>query len=263
MKGLRPFWRYYGGKWRAAPRYPPPQHGTIIEPFAGAAGYALRYPERRVILIERYRVIAEIWRYLIAAPAGEIRAIPDVEHVDDLPPWVPQGARWLVGFLMNSATTAPCNSMSAGARRMRDSGRAKIYGWCDAIRERVASQVDSIRHWTVIEGDYRDAPDVEATWYIDPPYQQAGRYYQHGSDAIDFGALATWCRQRRGQVIVCEAAGANWLPFAPFAEIKSFGAGGKIKTSAEVIWQACSHSVIRRHAPDGVCPLCDPAEVTL
>jgi hypothetical protein len=32
---LRPFWRYYGGKWRAAPRYPAPRYDTIIEPFAG------------------------------------------------------------------------------------------------------------------------------------------------------------------------------------------------------------------------------------
>jgi len=45
MSGLRPFWRYYGGKWRAAPSYPSPRCETIIEPFAGAAGYSLRYPD--------------------------------------------------------------------------------------------------------------------------------------------------------------------------------------------------------------------------
>ena len=39
---LLPFWAYYGGKWRSAPRYPAPVHGRIIEPFAGAAGYAMR-----------------------------------------------------------------------------------------------------------------------------------------------------------------------------------------------------------------------------
>jgi len=44
---LRPFWRYYGGKWRAAPRYPAPRHDLIIEPFAGAAGYAMRYPDQK------------------------------------------------------------------------------------------------------------------------------------------------------------------------------------------------------------------------
>jgi hypothetical protein len=27
----------------------------------------------------------------------------------------------------------------------------------------------------VVQGDYRDAPDVEATWFVDPPYQGDGR----------------------------------------------------------------------------------------
>src|SRR5689334_5925034 len=87
---LKPFWRYYGGKWRAAPRYPTPLHDTIVEPFAGAAGYSLRYPDRRVILVDAYPVIAGMWRYLIRVSADEIRRIPEVEHVDALPSWVPQ-----------------------------------------------------------------------------------------------------------------------------------------------------------------------------
>jgi hypothetical protein len=51
---LRPFWRYYGGKWRAAPRYPRPTHDTIIEPFAGAAttGVAALLEGRRFIGME-------------------------------------------------------------------------------------------------------------------------------------------------------------------------------------------------------------------
>src|SRR3990167_8941757 len=50
---LRPFWTYYGGKWKVGPRYPVPLHDTIIEPFAGAAGYSLRYFDRKIILIEK------------------------------------------------------------------------------------------------------------------------------------------------------------------------------------------------------------------
>lgn len=231
---LRPFWRYYGGKWRAAPRYPKPRHKTIIEPFAGAAGYSLRYPDHDVILIEKYHVIAEIWRYLIAADPAEIRRIPEVEHVDELPGWVPQGARWLIGFCLNDAVPTPRKSMSAGARRLRARGIA-VAGWSPAMRERVASQVTSIRHWKVIEGDYTDAPDIEATWFVDPPYQVAGSHYKHPSSAIDFQALGSWCRTRRGLTIVCEAEGADWLPFRHFGSIKGYGAGGD-KKSAEVIW---------------------------
>ncbi len=38
MTDLKPFFCYFGGKWRAAPHYPTPKHAEIVEPFAGAAG---------------------------------------------------------------------------------------------------------------------------------------------------------------------------------------------------------------------------------
>ena len=73
---LKPFWRYYGGKYRAAPRYPTPRHDTIVEPFAGAAGYSLRHFERKIVLVEKYAVLAEMWRYLIGASSAEVLRIP-------------------------------------------------------------------------------------------------------------------------------------------------------------------------------------------
>ena len=231
---LRPFWRYFGGKWRAAPRYPFPRHATIIEPFAGAAGYSMRYPHRRVILVEKYHVVAEIWRWLIGASEAEILSVPCVESVDDLPAGVAQGARWLVGFSLNDANTRPCHVLSAGLRRMADTGRQ--CGWDEHRRARVASQANAIRHWQVIEGDYTEAPDIEATYFVDPPYQSAGRLYVHGSGSIDYAALGAWCRSRRGQVIACEADdGADWLPFRRFGGIQGFGRNG-VDVSHEAIW---------------------------
>ena len=229
---LKPFWRYYGGKYRAAPHYPAPQHDTIIEPFAGAAGYSMRYPDRKVILCDLYPVIVGIWSYLIRTSAEEIRRIPFVEHVDALPPWVPQEARWLVGFCMNSACVSPCRKLSSGRIKMRANGR-KYEGWSNAQKERVASQVDSIRHWRVFETSYaRIAHTSPATWFIDPPYNnKAGSYYVHSS--VDYSALGAWCRERRGQVIVCENEGADWLPFAPFRQFQ--GALGR-EGSREVVW---------------------------
>lgn len=50
---LRPFFSYFGGKWRDTPRLPAPKHPTIIEPFAGSAGYALRHYTRDVVLCGR------------------------------------------------------------------------------------------------------------------------------------------------------------------------------------------------------------------
>src|SRR5208337_3940382 len=123
-----PFWRYYGGKFRAAPRYPKPIYRTIVEPFAGAAGYALRYPDYDVILVERYAVLAEMWRFLIGTTPEEVRRIPTVEHVDDLPRWVPDGARSLVGFAMNAATVSPCKQLSAGRKKLTAMGY-RCEGW--------------------------------------------------------------------------------------------------------------------------------------
>ena len=230
MTGLRPFWRYYGAKWRIAPRYPAPRHRTIIEPFAGAAGYSLRYPDRDVILVEKYHVIAEIWRWLISATPDEVRAIPTVDAVADLPAWVPEAARLLVGFTMSSGVASPRERRHHGFKAVP---HAHIYGWTMGMRERVASQVAMIKHWRVVEGDYTSAPDVEATWFIDSPYcGRPGSHYVHGSSGLDYSALARWCRARRGQTIVCEAAGADWLPFAPFGEVR--GMSGS--PSREAIW---------------------------
>jgi hypothetical protein len=232
---LRPFWRYYGGKWRSAPRYPAPVHGTIIEPFAGSAGYSLRYLELRVTLVERYHVIAEIWRFLIGVSESELLRIPCVESVDDLPTWVPDGGRWLVGFNMNTAGSQPRRTLSSGCRKLLSAGR-KRQGWNEAQRAMVASQLGAIRHWKIIEGDYSDAPDVKATWFVDAPYQgRAGSHYVHGSAKIGWSALGLWCACRRGQVIVCEASGADWLPFMDFGTVKS-GPNSKTGTSAEAIW---------------------------
>lgn len=214
---LKPFWRYYGGKFRAAPRYPKPKHDMIVEPFAGASGYSLRYYQRRIILIEKYPVIAEIWRYLIAVRSAEILRIPLVEHVDDLPAWVPIGGRSLVGFAMNAGTTTPCKRLSSGRKKQRSLGRI-FEGWSEQMRDRVAMQVECIKHWKVFNLGFEntDPFNPEATWFIDPPYQRSGIYYKHSSKEINYANLATWCQKRRGQVIVCENEGASWLPFKPF-----------------------------------------------
>lgn len=229
---LWPFFNFYGAKWRVALRYPPPRSNSIIEPFAGAAGYALRYHERCVTLVERDATIAALWSYLCRVSPSEVRAIPLLqadETIDDLG-GVAEEARSLVGFWLNKGVSSPRRSPSAW---MRSGIRPKSF-WGVEIRERIASQVEAIRHWRVICGEHRAAPDVEATWFVDPPYEQAGRWYRHVID--DYVALAGWCLSRRGHLIVCEQQGASWLPFEPFCVTKANESRTGGKKSREAVF---------------------------
>lgn len=239
---MKPFFKYFGGKWRAGPRYPAPQHDLIVEPFAGAAGYATRFGAGKdVILVDAYARICGIWDYLIHVSPEEILALPDVqddETVDDLA--VPVEARDLIGFWVNSGTTAPCKSPSAWMRQTRHLDSATFWG--RAARERLAAQVPQIRRWTVIQGGYEVAPDVGATWFVDPPYQDAGRFYVHKADLLDFRELGAWCENLRGQVMVCENDGADWLPFRYLYDCHATPHAKRTRKSrGEVIWTNDQH----------------------
>lgn len=77
------------------------------------------------------------------------------------------------------------------------------------------------RTWTIIEGDFSEAPSEVATWFIDPPYVGKGRYYRKRLDAEDYERLAAFSKTRVGQVIACEGPSATWLPFRPLGVFKS------------------------------------------
>jgi hypothetical protein len=229
---IRPFFGYYGGKWRdALKHYPEPTFDTIVEPFAGSAGYSLRYASRKIVLCEIDPVLFSVWSYLIGVKPREILSIPDFPlggSVDDLA--VCQEARWLIGFWLNRGAASPRKSPS---RWMRDGIRPGSF-WGERVRQTIASQVDAIRHWKVYNCSYATCPiSRPATWFVDPPYERAGQHYKFGSKSIDYLDLGHWCRTRPGQVIVCENAGADWLPFKGLAEVKSTRSD---RRSREVCW---------------------------
>jgi hypothetical protein len=230
---LKPFFTYFGGKYRAAPRYPPPSHDMIIEPFAGSAGYSTRYHARQVVLYDTNEKVAGTWEYLISVRPSEIMSIPLIgpeDSVDSL--GVCQEAKWLVGWWLNKGAASPCRTPSAW---MRQGSRATSF-WGERVRARIAGQVDHIRHWRVRCASWSECPPAVATWFVDPPYQGAGRHYPHGSGGIDYADLGDWCAARRGQVVVCENQGASWLPFQPFATVKSTHGRGRAGVSKEVIY---------------------------
>lgn len=231
MTILRPFFSYYGGKWRATPLYPTPEYERLVEPFAGGAGFSLRHHEHAVELYEVDPVVASVWRYLIGVSEAEVLALPiGFEHVDELS--VSQEAKWLIGFWLNKASVAPRKSPSAWMRA--GAGGATQY-WGPQVRDRIARQLRFIRHWKVLEAPFNHAPGGAATWFVDPPYQaKCGRLYTYSD--IDYALLGEWCHGLEGQAIVCEKEGADWLPFKPLAEIQTTNGRWGGKTSREVVW---------------------------
>lgn len=176
-----------------------------------------------------------MWEYLIRTPKHELLALPlDAKHVDEIPG--PQEAKWLFGYWFNVASVEPRNMASGWAisdkGRIRPNGTTRSYAGAHEAIVRCAEQVDSIRHWKVYNKPHTEAPDIVADWFIDPPYNsEAGRLYTFSD--IDYPALGEWCKTRRGQVIVCENDGADWLPFASIGEHSNMG---KTSKRDEAIW---------------------------
>lgn len=207
-------WYFYGRKKKFIHTYQAPVHDVIIEPFAGSASYALHNGNwrRKVVLVERDPQLAALWRWMIhTATAADIWDFPD--------PVIGESTPHLLHILHSSS------KRWWQYQKMRVTPQL-LNSW-SASKPYMAGCVTKVKHWEVIEGDYAVAPDVPATWFIDPPYQgDAGTGYRYGSSRIDYTALGTWCQSRTGQVIVCEGKGAKWLPFAPHTTLH--GAAGKI-----------------------------------
>ena len=94
----------------------------------------------------------------------------------------------------------------------------------------IAKQLQYIQHWKAEYMSYDDIPNEKATWHIDPPYKVAGKRYR--KNKIDYVYLAKWCRNRKGQVMVCEQKGADWLPFKRLRTNNN----GSNKQYTEMVW---------------------------
>lgn len=219
-------WSYYGTKKRIARHYPEPLYEDIIEPFCGAAQYSL-YDEnwqRQVWLNDKYTVVANLWKWLIEeATKEDILALPDMEagdKVDDHEQLCDE-ERHLIGFCINSGSAQPKKTV------------AKYNSWNRAKLD-IADNLYKIEHWKVMNIPYSEIQNVEATWFIDPPYQFGGEWYHSSvnNKKLDYDELAVYCKERLGQTIVCENDKATWLPFKPLVEMN-----GQLHKTMEVIWE--------------------------
>lgn len=231
---------YFGSKHRIAKHYAPPAFPTIIEPFAGAAGYSVYWarPGQRVKLYDKDPAVVELWRSLI----DDGHAI--VSECDDQ---IRGGTARHPVLLMMKGT---------GARRLTGGGTEPVNDWLadkwSGVRRRILFALPRIQSgtWTIEQRAYETIGDNEpATWFIDPPYKPyttaAGSLYREGAGAIDYAHLADWSRDRNGQVIVCEQQPADWMRFRPIRKQNSMQSTGDLER-IEVVWTKTPGSSLGR-----------------
>jgi hypothetical protein len=220
MKPTGPLFKWFGSKWLSSKKLPPPEYDTIIEPFAGGAGYSLRYADRNVILAERNNQLVKLWQWLIYdATESLIREIPiglpegtDIEILE-----LSDGQALLLKMWQRTNNVGDCWTISPWGNKPGQ--------WTANTRARVAEEFQCVRHWEMMNGGADAAlmrrVKLKSTWLIDPPYEGN---YQYKCAPIDYTWLADKCKSLNGQVIVCEAMNKEtgkyptWLPFVPWAE---------------------------------------------
>lgn len=204
--------RYYGAKNQLARWYQFPRYGIIVEPFAGSAGYSMFHLERdkslRALLCDKCHEVIEAWKWLMSHSISDILNYP-------LPNLGEASSDFFIRMCSVSNAAFGCSKMKV-TKRMADDFPRMI--------QRLVRLKSVMPRIEVVEASYETLPDIEATWFVDPPYQIRegssinGDGYAKGCRASDmnFEALGDWVKSRRGQVIVCEKMGADWLPFKPF-----------------------------------------------
>lgn len=208
-------WSYFGGKTNIVDYYPAPEHDKIIEPFAGSARYALKYFEKDVLLVDRYKVIIDMWLWLQKCSVYDIDRLPHYFNPNQpLSDFIfdCDEAKNLLGFLIGFGMERPRKNASAARMTLRPNH-------VNFSLNRIRDNLFKIRR--VKLGSYNDVQNEKATWFIDPPYKNGGESYVFSNKHIDYSDLSSYCKERQGQVIVCENSKAEWLPFQPFKTQKT------------------------------------------
>ena len=238
---MRQFFKHFGSKARLAAKLPPPRFFTIVEPFAGSAAYSVQHatPAHDVLLFDTDERVCLVWDYLIGASERDIRSLP-VEHLEkggdirDLN--LPRAEflliqRWLSISGTHAYRLAPC--------LIGDRGGTAGNTWCAKTRDRIAAQSSLIKHWKISQESYQSAPDIEAHWHVDPPYQGNNHgFAEYKCSAPDYEELARWCESRRGDITVHEQHGAMWLPFETLSAKHTTNrtVDGERITAHEIYW---------------------------
>jgi len=212
---------YYGSKSKLVKLYKPPTKDLIIEPFAGTARYSLMYWDRDVLLVDKNPKIIKLWEYLQNASEKDLDTLPNLKVGDDLRNFnLSEGELCFLGLIVNQGSSNPRNILTKRSAPMYQN---QIKSTKDILPK--------IKHWKITMGSYNDIDNQDATWFIDPPYFNGGQHYPFSNKDLDFNELGNWCKERIGEVIVCENDNATWLPFEHLKEL-----WGSCKKSNEVVY---------------------------
>ena len=221
---------YYGSKSKLVNYYPAPKNDLIIEPFAGSARYAIKYYDRNVLLVDKYDVIVNIWKYIQNASKNDILKmqllIPKFGQTLDDFKFDCLEQKHLMGFFIKVGNSSP--ALTPSKMRLKD----------DYIKTQInntAQMTCKIKHWLIKQGTYEDIKNTKATWFIDPPYQYGGHIYKFGNIDLDYRSLRDWIATRKGQIIVCENTKANWMQFKPLRKLQ--GASNTNTTEAILLME--------------------------
>lgn len=136
-------------------------------------------------------------------------------------------ARGWYGMKGTRTTVSPMGA-AAWSSRANEAG---------GYRDKLLTWIPRIVHWTLTTLSYDHLPDIKATWFVDPPYNNAAGKKYATSD-VDHTHLGAWCRSRIGQTIACENAGADWLAFTTLTDRRRgihYGTADE-QTAGEVVW---------------------------
>jgi len=237
VKVTGPLFKWFGSKWLSSKTLPEPQFDTIVEPFAGGAGYSLRHAHKKVILSELDPYISELWMWLIeeATPA-DIREIPvnipEGTNILRLP--LSYGQMLLLKSWQRTNNVGGCWTISPWGNKPGQ--------WTESTRARVSEEIGAIKHWTFVEGGAFETmtSGIQATWFVDPPYQYNYDYKQRIEDYAHFANVVL---ELKGQVIACEAICPktgkvpDYLPFKFWqSRITSRRKANENHHSKELLW---------------------------
>ena len=204
---------YYGRKKKIASYYPLPNCSSIVEPFAGSAAYSMHGEnwKKDVILVEKDKKVAEIWKWIINdATSNNILSFPDLQVGEKSSEFL-----HIVHAVTKQAFTYKTIKVT----------QILANNW-KTSKKYMASNVHKVKHWKIICDDYKNSPNIEATWFIDPPYKGSpGLGYKQSSAMIDYNDLSSWTKERKGEVIFCEGESGDYLPFRPLTNVN--GVAGK------------------------------------